>query len=74
METLLDYLIRNKAEREEKLAEYDAAVLAFERAKERVESFGNVTLLKEEIAKLTAYVQEVSDQQGAVEDGETDEA
>lgn len=74
METLLDYLIRNKDEREAKLAEYEMALPEYERAKRNLESFGDVTLLKVEIEKLTAYVQEVSEQQGAVAYGETDEA
>lgn len=74
MESLLDYLIRNKEEREAKVEEYNAALAEYERARRNLDSFGDVTLLQAEIEKLTVYVKQVAEQLGAFEDGETDEA
>ena len=63
MESLLEYLIRQKDERAAILNEYSAARAAFETAKARLDSFGDITPVRNDIEKLAKYIEEVSGQE-----------
>ena len=69
-ETLLEYLKRNKAEREAKLEAYGIARTRYEEAKRALESFGDITETVTEVEKLDGYINQLSAEQGAVGDGE----
>lgn len=66
-ETLLDYLIRQKEEREQRVKEYREAETTYIAAKNHLESLGDITLVTVEISKLDRYIAEVAEREGAVE-------
>ena len=54
---VLDYLKRQKAEREERIAEYEDALAAFEAAKARLEKVGDAEAYKAEVAEIDGYIE-----------------
>jgi len=58
-ETLYDYLVRQKFEREIKIDEYNSAKEEYEKAKERLDSFGDMSAVEVEIEKLEGYIEQV---------------
>ena len=67
MEELLNYLIQQKEEREQRKAEYNQALRELEIIQRRLADFGDITLVDMEIKQLGKFIDEVSDKIGAVE-------
>lgn len=66
-ETLYDYLVRQKFERELKVDEYNRAKDEYEKAKARLDSFGDMSAVEVEIAKLEGYIEQVKPKPVVVE-------
>ena len=58
-ETLLEYLLRQRDERAAILTDYYVAKEAYEAAKEKLDSFGDVSPIEGDIAKLDGFIREV---------------
>lgn len=64
MEELLNYLIRQREERKEKVAEYEDAVKELEAAKAKVDAFGNIGGVLTDIETLDRHIATVSEKIG----------
>lgn len=67
MEKLLNYLICQRNERAAKVNEYARACEDLEAAKKKVEAFGDMSSVLEDIKELDGYIEQVSTSIGAVE-------
>lgn len=58
-ETLYEYLVRQKFERELTIDEYKIAKAAYEDAKAKFESYGDMSVVEKEIEQLEGYIEQV---------------
>lgn len=69
MEELLNYLIEQKEERTAKIEAFYIACKELEEAKEKFAAFGDMSGAVEEVSKLNEFIERVSYEIGAVDDG-----